>query len=70
MLKDLGFDIYYIDELNRKLLPLTEKSILQKGILYCKKGKEKSVIDVAVLTIPSFMGTSMTFRYDMGYYEQ
>ena len=39
MLKDLGFDIYYIDELNRKLLPLTEKSILQKGILYCKKGK-------------------------------
>jgi len=28
------------------------------------------VIDVAVLTIPSFMGTSMTFRYDMGYYEQ
>jgi FkbM family methyltransferase len=37
MLKDLNFDVYFIDELNRKLIPINEKSVFQKGMLYCKK---------------------------------
>jgi hypothetical protein len=36
-LKELAFDIYFIDESRRQLLPLTDKSPITKGNLYCRR---------------------------------
>jgi FkbM family methyltransferase len=39
MLKSLGSDVYFIDEVGRRLLPITgESNIQKKGMLYCTKG--------------------------------
>lgn len=37
-LKEFDFDIAFIDESRKRLIPLTEKSSINKGNLYCKRG--------------------------------
>jgi FkbM family methyltransferase len=37
-LKEFNFDIAFIDESCNRLIPLTEKSPISKGNLYCKRG--------------------------------
>jgi FkbM family methyltransferase len=38
-LKNLGFDIYFIDEPSRKLIPVLGNSAIRKGNLYCRRGE-------------------------------
>jgi FkbM family methyltransferase len=38
-LKNLAFDIYFIDESSQELLPLTGEPLIRKGNLYCKRGQ-------------------------------
>jgi FkbM family methyltransferase len=38
-LEDFGFSLYFIDESNKRLLPLTRESVIRKGNLYCKRGE-------------------------------
>jgi FkbM family methyltransferase len=38
-LKELAFDVYFIDESRKELLPLIGKSPIRKGNLYCKRGE-------------------------------
>ena len=40
-LRNLGFDVYFIDESKRGLIPLSENSAISKGNLYCKLGDSR-----------------------------
>jgi hypothetical protein len=37
-LRTIGFRIHFIDELNKKLIPVVSSTTLRKGNLYCIKG--------------------------------